>query len=134
MKTNRFFLLTLLFCCGCGGSKDVGTVEGIVTVDGKSVDRAIITFYPTSGRSSGGYTDENGHYSLVYTRIQKGALIDDHKATISTELEEDYMDGATRDQRDETMPKRYLTALASGAAVEIRWQSSHAYGLGATYG
>ena len=112
---SRFQVLPLVLCTllisflGCNkGSGNIGTVEGVVTLDGKPVDRATITFYPASGRSSGGYTDENGHYSLVYTRSEKGAVIGEHQVTISTELEADYMGGANTEQRDESMPRRYL--------------------------
>jgi len=110
----RFLQLSLcvllLACIGCvdGGSSDIGLVEGVVTVDGKPIDRATVTFYPAGGRSSGGYTDDKGHYSLTYTRSQKGALIGDHKVTISTGLEKDYLDGAKTDERAESMPKKYL--------------------------
>ena len=102
-------LALLISCCGCpSGSKDVGLVEGVVTLDGKPVDRATIIFYPAEGRSSGGYTDENGHYSLIYSRDEKGALIGQHKVTISTKLEEDFEDGASTEARNESLPPRYL--------------------------
>ena len=103
------FCGSLLSFCGCSTESDkVGVVEGVVTLDGKPVDRATITFYPTSGRSSGGYTDNNGRYSLKYTRSEKGAIIGEHKVTISSELEQDYMGGADTEQRDESMPPKYL--------------------------
>ena len=99
----------LLSCYGCVDSGNVGTVEGVVTVDGVPADRATIQFHPTGpGRTSIGYTDENGHYRLVYTKDEKGALIGEHKVTISTELEEDHLYGADTEERAETMPAKYL--------------------------
>lgn len=112
---SSFQLLQLFLCVlmltilGCGsGSSDIGTVEGVVTLDGNPVDRATIIFYPPTGRSSFGYTDENGHYSLVHSRKNNGALIGNHRVTISTEIEKDYLNGANTDARKETMPAKYL--------------------------
>ena len=98
----------LVFICGCSNSGNIGAVEGTVTVDGVPADRATVSFYPTEGRPSLGYTDQSGHYTLIYSRDAKGAVIGQHKVTISTELEKDYMDGADQEERKETMPAKFL--------------------------
>ena len=127
----RLSLLALVICYfGCNpGSSDVGLVEGVVTLDGQPVDRATINFYPASGRPSYGFTDQKGHYTLAYTRKQKGALIGEHRVTISTELEADYMDGASGQARKESMPPKYfnkrkteLTASVEGGRNEIDFE------------
>ena len=122
-------LALLISCCGCpSGSKDVGLVEGVVTLDGKPVDRATIRFFPPTGRPSIGFTDDKGHYALVYTRKQKGALIGNHKVTISTELEADYLDPSGQ-ARKESMPPKYrdsreteLAATVEGGQNEIDFE------------
>ena len=119
----RFFqisLCVLLLCCyGCSGDAgNIATVEGIVTVDGNPIDRATVIFYPAAGRSSNGYTDDSGHYSLVYIK-SKGALIGSHKVTITTALERDYDDGATRDAREEMMPERYLDRYKTDLTANV---------------
>ena len=45
---------------------------------------ASISFFPDVGRTSVGRTNEKGEYVLNYTRGKKGALIGNHKVTIST--------------------------------------------------
>ncbi|MDA7994250.1 MAG: carboxypeptidase-like regulatory domain-containing protein, partial [Pirellulales bacterium] len=46
---------------------EVADVVGTVTLDGKPLEGASITFAPQSGRSSSGVTDSSGRYSLNYT-------------------------------------------------------------------
>ena len=95
------FVLVLSFC-GRAPSGDIGSVSGVVTIDGKPVDQASVHFYPTTGRASVGYTDKNGHYTLGYTRSIKGAEIGDHKVTITPELT------SGQDVGDEGPPKRIV--------------------------
>ena len=58
----------LLGLSGClnGGNSDLGTVTGVVTVDGEPINYATVTFMPTQGRASVGLTDADGAYKLVY--------------------------------------------------------------------
>ena len=115
MIRYRNFLLScsvLLLCfCGCTGSSgNIGVVEGVVTLDSAPVVGATVRFYPTSGdRGSSGKTDKDGHYELRYTRTEKGAVIGEHKVTISTEVKADnYEEEDTEEARPETIPKKYL--------------------------
>jgi hypothetical protein len=135
---HGFQFLKLSLCglflafCGCGESGNIGRVEGVVTIDGNPIDQAAVQFYPAAGRASVGYTDENGYYTLGYTRTVKGAEIGDHKVTIVTELTRDIVgeDGQPRrvvpgDLRKEMLAPRYgdrkksdLTAtVAAGSNV-----------------
>jgi len=52
---------------------EVASVVGTVTLDGKPLEGASITFAPQSGRSSSGVTDSSGRYSLNYTGSIRGA-------------------------------------------------------------
>ena len=102
----------LLVCSGCGGSGNLGQVEGVLTIDDKPIGQATIAFYPTTGRSSIGFTDDNGHYTLQYTNTETGAVIGDHKVTISTETEgpDQYSEpGSVAPARKESMPRKYLS-------------------------
>jgi hypothetical protein len=62
---------------GCGHSSTLGTVEGVVTVDGQPLANATVEFIPTDGgeaRSSyDGTTDASGRYELYLSASQKGA-------------------------------------------------------------
>lgn len=97
----RFWLmssLVLLASAGCGG-RDVGQVEGTITLDGKPLAEASVTFTPlnaTGGESlaSSGVTDNNGKYSLsLVIDEDSGAVIGKHKIVIAKifESESDVM-------------------------------------------
>lgn len=95
----------LLCCCGCPASNDgIGTVEGVVTLDGNPVSQVSVMFFPQTGRASMGTTDDNGHYKLLYTRSVDGAVIGEHKVTISPEPEEDDDDR----RNEELIPSKYV--------------------------
>lgn len=78
--------LVLLTGCGPAGP-DLGEVTGTVTLDGKPVPAAYVTFSPEAegGSTSAGMTDAQGNYTLGYTRDRRGAMIGKHKVTIRTE-------------------------------------------------
>jgi len=102
----------LLFCCGCPAPNgDIGTVEGIITLDGEPVSQASVMFFPSAGRASIGKTDETGRYTLIYTRSTDGAVIGTHKVTISTEAKADDGYGneeAAVEARKEIIPQKYI--------------------------
>jgi len=86
-------LVALLgFSEGCGGShfrQDLPLtvpVSGLVTLNGKPLASASVTFYPkdgTAGIESAGSTDESGHYQLQQTRGELGTPVGEYSVTIS---------------------------------------------------
>lgn len=85
----RVVALTLLtgLVAGCGGPSDrpdLGTVSGVVTLNGTPLPNATVTFLPDAGRSSVGITDESGRYELKYTHDAAGAKVGPHTVSIST--------------------------------------------------
>jgi len=95
---------------GCGGSDrpDLGTVEGVVTLDGQPLANAAVQFDPGTVRSSTGVTDANGRYELVYIRDTKGAAVGEHTVRITTQTE----------TQPETLPPRYHAESTLTATVE----------------
>lgn len=84
MQCAAVCLLALPLTVGCGGDLDVADVSGIVTLDGKPLDNAIVTFSPEDGGPSGiGRTDDKGFYEL-YRRGQPGAPIGKHKVMVTS--------------------------------------------------
>ncbi|QDT64012.1 transthyretin-like family protein [Calycomorphotria hydatis] len=82
-------LSTLITCAlsGCGSdTPPLEQVTGIVTLDGKPVEGAIVRFHPELGRVSIGVTNEEGVYELRYTSNASGSLIGKHDVTISKHL------------------------------------------------
>jgi hypothetical protein len=79
-----------LFLAGCGGGgPQVAPVTGRVTLDGRPLELADVTFQPDgSQRPSVGRTDADGRYALAYKRGQSGAIVGNHSVRIhiSTDL------------------------------------------------
>ena len=85
----RVFLsiTTILFVTGCGSSGPrLGVVTGTVTLDGKPVPGALVTFVSKEpdGTSSYGKTDDTGKYQLEFTTERLGAMLGSHDVTIVT--------------------------------------------------
>lgn len=122
MKSNRslalFAFLQLGLLCGCGG-KNLGYVSGKVTMDGKPLPNAMVTFTPVEGgRPAAARTNESGQYELIYDRDSGGALIGEHVVRITTYSEVVKDDGDSVDIHPETVPERYNVNSELKATVE----------------
>jgi hypothetical protein len=79
--------LVLAAVAGCGGS--TASVSGVVTLDGKALEGASVSFTPAGGDpnkvgGSYGKTDAQGRYRLkTVVGDANGAVIGKHKVTIS---------------------------------------------------
>jgi hypothetical protein len=74
-----------LLCGGCGGVSDrpvTAPVEGTVTLDGKPLSGAIVTFWDTAGKNNptAGNTDASGKYKLAGSN--EGAQPGSYKVTV----------------------------------------------------
>jgi len=96
MLSRRYCLLLLalalpaLAIAGCGGDRpDLGTVHGVVTVDGQPVEGAEIRFEPADASSRGawGISGPDGRYQLFYIRDIKGAPVGECTVRITTATE-----------------------------------------------
>ncbi len=83
--TAVFSVIFLLSLGGCGASDrpELGDVNGIVTLDGKPLAKAEIIFQHEKKRFSRAETDENGRYTLTYTRGETGAAVGKHRVVIT---------------------------------------------------
>ncbi len=53
---------------GCEGNPNLFHASGKVTLDGKPVEKAFVTFIPMGGGSTSyGKTDADGHYEMKFT-------------------------------------------------------------------
>ena len=95
---------------------ELGQVTGTVTLDGKPVIGATVTFQPIKAErpegkkisASLGRTDNSGKYSLIYVRGVKGAAVGKHTVTIQ----------ATNKQGREQLPATCNTNTALRENVE----------------
>ena len=86
MKHFLSSLAILGILSGCGGADvpPIGSVSGIVTIDGKPAPNIRVMFHPKEkGRPSNGLTDQDGSYTLSYSPNAMGALIGKHEVSIS---------------------------------------------------
>jgi hypothetical protein len=74
---------------GCSSEKvaPVGEVDGVVTLDGKPLERARIEFHPNpadgvSGLRSTAETDHEGRFSLKCDDGRAGAVVAEHRVTV----------------------------------------------------
>ena len=86
-------LAGLLACgpLGCGGGPRYVGVSGVVTLNGKPYQGAVVNFQPAGtpqdpypGRGSYGHTDENGRFTLVVDDKITGAVVGKHRVRIAT--------------------------------------------------
>ena len=106
--------LVLAPLAGCGGPS-YAPVSGRVTLDGRPLPRAVVTFLPVAtdgiaaaGPGSMAVTDEQGQFTLRVTGDgRQGVLVGEHRVRISTReavIEEE--EGKTTTPR-ELVPARY---------------------------
>lgn len=120
-KTSSAFLLCLFLslAASCSNTPDdqpkLGTVSGKVTLDGAPLAGAFVRYYPTTGRASGGVTDEEGNYELVFIRDEMGAVLGKHVVRITTRNEDDDPFGT---QGSEKVPARYNKESTLEVTVE----------------
>jgi hypothetical protein len=107
---------------GCGGRNlpDMGTVSGIVTVDGKPLPKATVRFFPASGRPSQAITRDDGSYELCYIGGDKGALLGEHRVTISTYMMDEDMKTHRMVNHPEILPEKYHAKSELSRIVEPR--------------
>lgn len=95
--------------CSQGDRPPIGTVEGIVTLDGVPLPEAKLRFDPGPAlRGSMGITDASGRYELLYIRDIKGAAVGEHRVLITTVTE----------TKPEMLSPQYHSATTLTAKVE----------------
>ena len=82
-------LLLGLALSGCGPqSPPTAKVEGVVTLDGKPIEGAAVVFTPPEGRMATGATDSSGRFLLSTFKQGDGALLGQHRVTVSKSSEQ----------------------------------------------
>ncbi len=85
-------LVIAQFSLGCGGGQEgppVAPVKGVVTVDGKPVEGATVSFTVKDfSRFSTGVTNEKGEYSLTTMNTNDGAVVGENSVAIRQALKD----------------------------------------------
>jgi hypothetical protein len=101
MRTRYLLYVIALSCCaGCAKSgQDVAPVTGRITLDGKPLESAMVTFHAEGKSAASSGTDKDGRYELVYKRGVMGAPVGPNRVTI--------LPGPDPFPRDLVLPPRY---------------------------
>jgi hypothetical protein len=110
---------------GCNPAPKITTVaaSGTVTLDGKPVENASVTFFPANkdsgGRQALGVTDSSGRFTLKThlggTATEAGAEANEYKVTVVRSKEHAKLDGPTPTDPEE-IKKKAAEARAGGAS------------------
>lgn len=142
MKCIRNWLPILGICvlAGCQGSSDkyqVVAVSGTVTLDGKAVEGATVTFMPESaeGVAAAGTTDASGQYTLQTSGVEKrGAVPGTYKVTVIKQVHTEVnpsggvprsdgsvpvMSPAVTTESKNVLPQKYATPKESGLTATV---------------
>lgn len=69
--------------CGPEHGRDTAPVSGVITLDGKPLANAKVTFQPKGGGpSSAGFTNASGEYTLTGFKGDPGAVVAEHRVLI----------------------------------------------------
>lgn len=116
-----FITLTFIGCGTADDTPDLGTVSGLVTLDGEPVANAKIVFKPLGGgRISTAVSNDGGGYTLEYKNNTPGAKVDRHRVSVRTGREADglpQMEGYVPAVK-ETIPEKYI--IKSELEVEVQ--------------
>ena len=114
-STWMICLVSSLLCAGftgCSGGgadyPDLGTVSGVVTVDGKPTGNILVQFSPVDGgRTAVGLTDASGRYDLDYAADAKGAAVGKHQVTLVGQSGSPNDDQLDLSGSDSPIPEQY---------------------------
>ncbi|MBI2481635.1 MAG: hypothetical protein HYV60_24215 [Planctomycetia bacterium] len=86
-------LVVISYAVGCGGQLQTAPVAGVITLDGKPLADATVTFTPAAAGleapASSARTDASGRYKLLVTATgQSGAVLGTHSVSVVANVEE----------------------------------------------
>ncbi|WP_339743681.1 carboxypeptidase-like regulatory domain-containing protein [uncultured Rubinisphaera sp.] len=79
-----FMVTVILAGCSSESGPKLGTVSGMVMVDGQPLSGVVVNFSPENGeRASYAITDDNGYYKLRFSSKRMGALPGRHRVQVT---------------------------------------------------
>ena len=114
----------LLLAAGCTSKSKFAAVSGKITLDGKPLANAMVSFQPVAkegnvnaGAGSTGKTNENGEFTLTAATGEKGAVVGKHRVVI-TKVEEQPGTGDERPPRGGWPQKDKIPAKYNSDSTE----------------
>ena len=117
-RRSGYALLSLLLIVpGCDQRDDLGRVSGRVTLDGEPLPGAAVEFSPLGpGSTSYGMTDDDGNYSMMFSREVAGASLGESVVRITTR--DVYVEDGHEKWKPEKVPPRYNSKSELKVTVE----------------
>ena len=98
--------LVLALSIGCQKGPQLGQVTGVVTFEGKPIEKATITFTPLDGQVAHARTAADGSYMLQFADGRPGAMLGDNVVSIETyRVDVDAQDNVF--EHKEILPAKY---------------------------
>ena len=134
----RALLLLPLASVGCGDAKAV-KIQGAVTLDGKPLAGATVTFLPFNekeGRAAGGRTESDGSFRLTTFKTNDGALPGQYRVTVVMPDDDPAnVTGGNPMEMDEKAKRAYFSkASPQGRAEAAKHKTKKASPIPAVYG
>ena len=86
--TSMTALMCVILLVGCGEDPNVATVNGKITLDGKPLGGALVTFAPTDSEGIGsmtyGKSESDGTYHMVVSDNKDGAYVGENLVRVKT--------------------------------------------------
>jgi hypothetical protein len=118
-------LLAALAAGGCGGK--TAKVQGVVTLDGKPLPGATVTFIPAgSGRPAGGRSESDGSFRLTTFRPEDGALPGEYKVIVTLAGAESAPAGADPMKLDDKAKAAFFTRMSPASRAQEEKQQRKA--------
>ena len=112
-------LITLIAGCGYRNGPTLGTVTGLVTLNGKPLKAVNVVFTPKEkGSPSYGGTDNNGRYYMKFNSTRSGVQVGSHSVQIENRtIETDDSGNPLTPVNSIPVPEKYTQPGALSAEV-----------------
>ncbi len=116
-------MLVLFLLAGCGGSGELVSATGTVTLDGEPLAGVIVEFHPvsdTGSTASFGLTGADGRFRMMRTAFESGVAPGEYLVRFYCETEAGGVDCRDSDESQVVIPERYQTFSELRVTVEDR--------------
>ncbi len=137
--TNCVVIGLLLGATGCNRGPQLTPVSGTVILDGKPIGGAGVMFQPVAGGpAASGVTDESGQFTLTTDPFGPGAVLGEHRVTVTKSTVLGIEFGESGDEEagppmnvevQDAVPTRYARPETSGLTQNVRQAQSNGYDL-----
>jgi len=107
------FMVGCVALVGCDSGPTLIPISGQVSIDGKPLERGIVTVWVKDHRPSLGAIGKDGRFTLMTSRPGDGCVVGEHLVSVTSEL------GLKDESTQIFIPTRYGDPKASGLSVNV---------------